>query len=55
MVDNSDVLVAVFNNTSGGTKNCFNYALNKNKKIYWIKPHEDFSIDNFSGKNNARI
>lgn len=38
MVDNSDVLVAVFDGTPGGTKNCFDYAEGKGKKIIRINP-----------------
>jgi uncharacterized phage-like protein YoqJ len=39
MVDNSDVVVAVFDGTSGGTKNCVDYATSRGKKIVMINPH----------------
>lgn len=33
MVDNADVILAMYDGTSGGTANCINYAKSKNKKI----------------------
>ena len=33
MVDNCDVLLAYFNGSEGGTKNCYNYAKEKNKQV----------------------
>ena len=33
MVDNSDLVVAMFDGTTGGTANCVNYAISKNKQI----------------------
>lgn len=36
MVDNCDVLVAVWDGTPGGTGNCVKYAESKNKKILYI-------------------
>jgi uncharacterized phage-like protein YoqJ len=33
MVDNCDILLAMFDGTSGGTANCVRYAESKNKKI----------------------
>jgi uncharacterized phage-like protein YoqJ len=38
MVDNSDEIIACFDGSPGGTKNCIVYATNKNKKIYVIDP-----------------
>jgi uncharacterized phage-like protein YoqJ len=38
MVDNSDILIAVFDGSNGGTKNCFDYATAKGKKIIRINP-----------------
>jgi uncharacterized phage-like protein YoqJ len=38
MVDNSDLLIAVFNGSDGGTKNCYDYAVKKNKEIIRINP-----------------
>ena len=37
MVDNSDILVALWNGTPGGTANCISYAEKQNKVIenYW--------------------
>jgi len=38
MVDHADMLVAVWDGTSGGTANCINYARSlKNKSIYFIR------------------
>jgi nucleoside 2-deoxyribosyltransferase len=33
MVDNCDTVVAVWNGTSGGTKNCIDYAKKQNKPV----------------------
>ncbi len=33
MVDNSDLILTIFNGSVGGTANCINYAKSKNKKI----------------------
>lgn len=38
MVDNSDTLIAVWNGSSGGTKQCVEYAVFKSKKIIYINP-----------------
>lgn len=38
MVNNSDLLIAVFDGTPGGTKNCFDYAETEKKKIIRINP-----------------
>lgn len=41
MVDHCDVLIAVWDGTSGGTANCINYAKSKNKQIIFINPRLD--------------
>lgn len=38
MVDNCDLLIAVWDGSSGGTSNCVKYAQSKNKKIIFINP-----------------
>ena len=38
MVDNCDVLIAVWDGSSGGTGNCVEYAKSVNKEIYYIDP-----------------
>lgn len=38
MVDRSHGVIAVWEGTSGGTKNCVDYALKQGKPIYWINP-----------------
>lgn len=38
MVDNSDILISVFDGSAGGTKNCFDYANGKEKTIIRINP-----------------
>jgi uncharacterized phage-like protein YoqJ len=38
MVDNCDVLIAVWDGTKGGTGNCVEYAKSINKEIYYIDP-----------------
>jgi uncharacterized phage-like protein YoqJ len=38
MVDNCDLLVAVWDGTDGGTANCYRYAESVNKPIFRIKP-----------------
>ena len=45
MVDNSDIVLAVFDGTPGGTKNCIDYALLNNKKVLKIDPIKDFLFD----------
>jgi len=42
LVDNSDVLIAIFNTseTSGGTYNCIQYAEKQNKQIIKINPNQ---------------
>ena len=40
MVDNCDVLIAVWDGSSGGTKNCVDYATSKEKTIIRIDPKE---------------
>jgi len=38
MVDNCDLLLAVWDGTSGGTANCIKYAINQGKQIIHINP-----------------
>jgi hypothetical protein len=38
MVDNSDLLIAVWDGSSGGTSNCVSYATIKGKQIIRIDP-----------------
>lgn len=39
MVDNCDLLIAVWDESPGGTANCVKYAKSKNKKIIYINPN----------------
>jgi uncharacterized phage-like protein YoqJ len=43
MVDHSDLVIAVFDGTKGGTGNCINYAKKKNKEILILNPI-DYSV-----------
>lgn len=43
MVDNCDILLAMFDGTSGGTANCMKYAETKNKKILNI--YSEFKLN----------
>ena len=36
MVNNSDLVIAVWNGSKGGTNNCIDYAKKKNKDILYI-------------------
>ena len=38
MVDNSDIVIAVWDGKSGGTANCIRYAKKQHKTIYYINP-----------------
>lgn len=40
MVDNSDKVIAVWDNSKGGTGNCVNYAKKQNKEIIIVNPKE---------------
>ncbi len=40
MVDNSDIVIAVFDGTPGGTKNCYDYATDAKKRIIRINPQD---------------
>ena len=40
MVDNCDVLIAVWDGSSGGTANCVKYAQKMKKKIIYINPKD---------------
>ena len=39
LVDQSDLLIAIFNGSPGGTANCIEYAKHTNKKIIFIDPN----------------
>lgn len=41
MVDNADALIAIWDGSRGGTKNCIEYAKSQNKQIYYIDPRLD--------------
>ncbi|MCK9198101.1 MAG: DUF1273 domain-containing protein [Bacilli bacterium] len=38
MVDRCDLLICIWNGSSGGTSNCVQYSIRKNKTIYSIDP-----------------
>jgi len=38
MVDNCDILIAVWDGTEGGTYNCLNYAVDRDKDIIRVNP-----------------
>lgn len=38
MVNHSDKVIAVWNGSSGGTKNCIDYAKKQKKEIIWFFP-----------------
>lgn len=40
LVDNSDKLIAIFDQSTGGTANCIQYALSKKKQIIRINPND---------------
>jgi uncharacterized phage-like protein YoqJ len=40
MVNNSDIVIAVWDGTNGGTANCVKYAQVENKEIIIIDPHK---------------
>ncbi|MGL5753652.1 MAG: SLOG family protein [Paraclostridium sp.] len=40
MVDNSGIVIAVYNGERGGTQNCYNYAKSKDRVIIRINPKE---------------
>lgn len=47
MVDHSEILIAVYDGTSGGTGHCYNYTLKKKDKdrlIYVLNPLDDFEL-----------
>jgi uncharacterized phage-like protein YoqJ len=44
MVDNSNIVIAYWDGSKGGTKNCLDYALSKNKIIYQINPNLELNI-----------
>jgi uncharacterized phage-like protein YoqJ len=38
MVDHANIVIACFDGTRGGTKNCVDYAIGKNKTMHYIDP-----------------
>jgi uncharacterized phage-like protein YoqJ len=44
MVDNSKVVISFFDGSKGGTRNCLDYALSKNRTIYQINPSLELQI-----------
>lgn len=44
MVDNSKIVIAVYDGSPGGTKNCINYAIKKKKTIYYLNPKDNFKL-----------
>lgn len=44
MVDQSQIIVAVYKGTKSGTKNCVDYAEHKKKKVIVMDPNRDFDI-----------
>ena len=44
MIDNADILLALWNGTSGGTKNAVDYATKINKPVVQINPNKYLSI-----------
>jgi uncharacterized phage-like protein YoqJ len=47
IVDNSEIVIGCWDGTGGGTHNCIDYALKKNKKVYRIDPSNNFKADWF--------
>lgn len=45
MVDNSKIVVAVYDGSKGGTCNCVRYAHNRNRSIYTLNPKRDFDLE----------
>lgn len=45
MVDQSRIVVAVWDGTKGGTGNCVKYARQEGKTLYTLKPQYDFELD----------
>jgi uncharacterized phage-like protein YoqJ len=37
MVDKSDIIIAVWDGTQGGTANCINYAIKSKKEVQYVK------------------
>lgn len=44
MVDHANLLVAVWDGSPGGTKNCYDFALSRGKDIRRIDPRECISL-----------
>ena len=46
MVDESEIVIAVYDGSKkGGTRNCYNYACKKCKRIYRINPNFNFKLE----------
>lgn len=45
MVNNSRILIAVFDSSKGGTRNCYSYAQKESKTIFRIDPRNNFELD----------
>lgn len=45
MVDNSSIVIAVYNGGKGGTFNCLSYAHKEGRTIYYIIPKHDFKVE----------
>lgn len=39
MVDNADKVLAIWNGSNGGTKNCIDYAVRNNKEVIYWNPY----------------
>lgn len=50
MVDNSDIIIAAFDGSPSGTKNCIDYAKRKNKEVIIINPNKHEQ----NGKENKK-
>jgi uncharacterized phage-like protein YoqJ len=45
MVDNSRIVIAVFNGEKGGTRNCVYYARKMGNSIFRLDPRDNFELD----------
>ena len=52
MMDNSEAVIVVWDGTTGGTKNCVDYALKQKKPILVIDPVKKFQEWVLNGKIN---
>lgn len=51
MVDESRIMIALWDGTKGGTGNCVNYIRKKSKTLYWINPKNNFELEVRYGMN----